>query len=122
MLNWGSEKRSSALLGRPTGGLAEWSTHGRSPGSQRIADAAFPGERPVAKMRRHAAHSRGGGRGSARSLPRSLFTLEDARDRAGLMFQLDRGLSNDARPEDTQTADQLQIVDIVKSKCNSSLQ
>ena len=31
--------------------------------------------RPVAKMRRHAAHSRGGGRGSAKCLPRSLFTL-----------------------------------------------
>ncbi len=50
---------------------------------------------PVTKMRRHAAHSRGGGRGSASSLPRSLFTLELARDRAGLMSQLRKGLSND---------------------------
>ena len=32
-----------SLLGRPSGGLAEFSAHGRSPGLRRIAGAAFPG-------------------------------------------------------------------------------
>jgi hypothetical protein len=36
------EGRSSTLLGRPSGGVAEFTGHGRSPGSRRIADAAFP--------------------------------------------------------------------------------
>jgi hypothetical protein len=33
---------SSTLLSRPSGGLADFMAHGRSPGLRRIADAAFP--------------------------------------------------------------------------------
>ena len=66
---------------------------------------------PVAKKRRHAAHSRGGGHGSASErLPCSLFTL--GRDRGtvlGFMSQLREGLSNGgqsalASPRSCETA------------------
>jgi hypothetical protein len=64
-------------LAAPPAALRNPSAHGRSPGSQRIADAAFPDLQKVQwrEMRRHAAHSRGGGHGSTKSLPCSLFTL-----------------------------------------------
>jgi hypothetical protein len=75
--NLRSDQRSSTLLGRPSGGPAGYLAHGRSPGSRRIADAAFPGfsKSPVA---RKASTRRSQSRGRPRideSLPCSLFTL-----------------------------------------------
>ena len=71
--------------------------NGRSPGSRRIAGAAFPDFHQVQwrEKRRHAAHSRGGGHGSARGLPCSLFTLwQDRGTVRDSSFQLRGGLSN----------------------------
>ena len=67
-------RRSSAA---PPAASRNSRAHGRSPGSRRIAGAAFPDFHQVQwrEKRRHAAHSRGGGHGSARGLPCSLFTL-----------------------------------------------
>ncbi len=78
MLRAGFELGSSSLLGRPSGGVTEYF------GARQVSWLAayrrrrLPG--PVirssgAKRRRHAAHSRGGGHGSAKRLPCSLFTL-----------------------------------------------
>jgi hypothetical protein len=64
------------LLDRPSGGLSGSITHGRSPGSQRIADAAFPDTIKV--QWREASARRSQSRGRPRigeSLPCSLFIL-----------------------------------------------
>ena len=68
-------------LAAPPAASRNFSAHGRSPGLRRIAGAAFPDLNKVQwrEKRRHAAHSRGGGHGSAKSLPCSLFTLRQDR-------------------------------------------
>ncbi len=71
------EKTHARSPAAPPAAVSGGPAHGRSPGSLRLAGAAFPGSLdPVANARRHAAYSRGGGRGSAEGLPHSLFTLE----------------------------------------------
>ena len=87
-------RRSSAA---PPAASRNSRAHGRSPGSRRIAGAAFPDFHQVQwrEKRRHAAHSRGGGHGSARGLPCSLFTLwQDRGTVRASSFQLRGGLSN----------------------------
>ena len=65
----GTVGRSSRLLGRPSGGSAEFDrrTAGLLARSVSPTPPSRACESPVAKKRRHAAHSRGGGHGSAKA-------------------------------------------------------
>jgi hypothetical protein len=88
-------------LAAPPAALRNPSAHGRSPGSQRIADAAFPDLQKAQwrEKRRHAAYSRGGGHGSTKSLPCSLFTL--GRNRGTVRWSsssLETGCQMEGRP------------------------
>jgi hypothetical protein len=67
---------SSTLLSRPSGGLADFMAHGRSPGLRRIADAAFPDFKSSGEKRVGTPFTvAGAATDQRRSLPCSLFTL-----------------------------------------------
>ena len=76
--------------------------HGRSPGSRRIAGAAFPDFHQVQwrKKRRHAAHSRGGGHGSAEAYRVPFSPSGKIEGPCAVLFQLRGGLSNDRQSRD----------------------
>ena len=94
---------SWSLLGRPSGGVAQ--NHRRTAGLLARGVSPTPPSRTWIqvqwrKKRRHAAHSRGGGHGSARGLPCSLFTLWQERGTVrGLCPSFGRGCQMTLRPE-----------------------
>ena len=91
--------RSSTLLDRPSGGLSGFIAHGRSPGLQRIAGAAFPDfvKSPVARS--VSTPLTVAGAATDRRKP-TVFPFHPRSNRGTVlrfMFQLREGLSNGAR-------------------------